>query len=718
MKWLLLLIPLFFYSFNSYADVDTNQCASAQPYHNVGMLSQYVHVVGIVPYAGIDGCEYYASEITFGSVQGTPSIIAMADWTPTHKKWADSVANKNGNKASFNSSDLIHPSDKPDPDNPSSPEKPFEPAFPSNEPVLNCQAMKDYLTVDSALFSDNGGVYNGCLYNNKKSTIDVKGKQETLQTSVFSHQSVDFSQFQGDELSLSKFFSVFGDYNSVYTRYLSEAISSGNILYKRIFAYMQAHKEDLKNHPNDFNALQSFYGLITAYVEGFVSLRNQYNNSDFKPGVAYNFDDRFTVNYYVATRDHEMVHCWMGYTNDCNVSLKGMDVVKVYALKKDFDSVKLHTAYTLPFVDISGFHFVSIGGIRHIVSDVQPVFNESHFLGVVNFLNSVDLHEFPHNSYVHAAAFLSPSTPLNPVDSFMDFSLFPNKPDESTPPVIPDKPPVTPDNPPDKPGSPDKPGDSGGGGAVTPPGGGGSGGGMVPPPSGGGDTGGTDTPGGGSQCTPGAPGWPDCDDQSGQPGGGDKPGGSGSGGDSPGGTDKPGGSPGGSGGGHGTGGDGHGGGSVDGDGDALLKEVQAFHRDVNEALKPPSGSGPDFTDKDADFSDVKKDMDKQATEQSQAWSAGADRLKSVLGSVSGSLPSTQLDMTQAVPSGITGVCRPWEFDIVMGLPDGKQFKQHVVMTQFCTWYDTYIRPFVTWTFNFLTGIAVFNILYKGLRTVN
>ncbi|MIE73085.1 hypothetical protein EL06_27960, partial [Salmonella enterica subsp. diarizonae] len=267
-------------------------------------------------------------------------------------------------------------------------------------------------------------------------------------------------------------------------------------------------------------------------------------------------------------------------------------------------------------------------------------------------------------------------------------------------------------------GNPDDPsvtppdgGDSGGGGTVTPPDGGGSGGG------GGGDSGGTDTPDTGSQCVPGTPGWPDCDDQSGQPGGGDSSGDSGSGGDKPG-TGDSGGGGGGSGGGHGSGGDGHGGGNTDGDGDALLEEVKRFHADVNAALKPDGSTMPQFSDKDADFSEVQKSLDKQEQEQSDAWVFGADKLKSTLSGISGSLPSTELDMSKAVPVGITGVCRPWEFDIVIGITDGKQFKQHVVMTQFCTWYDTYIRPFVTWAFNFLTAVAVFNILYKGLRTID
>ncbi|MIE73104.1 hypothetical protein EL06_28055, partial [Salmonella enterica subsp. diarizonae] len=161
-----------------------------------------------------------------------------------------------------------------------------------------------------------------------------------------------------------------------------------------------------------------------------------------------------------------------------------------------------------------------------------------------------------------------------------------------------------------------------------------------------------------------------------------------------------------------------GGGNTDGDGDALLEEVKRFHADVNAALKPDGSTMPQFSDKDADFSEVQKSLDKQEQEQSDAWVSGADKLKSTLGGISGSLPSTELDMSKAVPVGITGVCRPWEFDIVIGITDGKQFKQHVVMTQFCTWYDTYIRPFVTWAFNFLTAVAVFNILYKGLRTID
>ncbi|HFJ2061470.1 TPA: hypothetical protein ACGTQP_004673, partial [Salmonella enterica] len=412
-----------------------------------------------------------------------------------------------------------------------------------------------------------------------------------------------------------------------------------------------------------------------------------------------------------------------------------------------------------------------------VYSAIPPVFNESHFYGVINFINNPS---FPHNSYIHFAV-LNPPGSISRSDSFMDFSVFPNKIDDTEAPVIPDNPPDL-LNPPEKPAPSDVPVTSGNQGSddntFTPDlsdGSSGSGVGAQPSAPGGGttgfpvinspgDTGGVHTPADVPECKPGSPVWPDCDDQSGQTGGGSIPGGSGTGGnipvlpdspvisgsggsdspatggssgspstggvnDSPG-TDKPssGGSGntgvpvvvvgGGSGGGHGSEGVGHGGGNTDGDGDALLQEVKRFHADVNAALESDGSTMPQFSDKDADFSDVQKDLDKQQKEQGEAWASGADKLKSTLGSLSGSLPSTKLDMSKAVPVGITGVCRPWEFDIVIGVTNSKQFKQHVVMTQFCTWYDTYIRPFVTWVFNFLTSVAVFNILYKGLRTIN
>lgn len=261
--------------------------------------------------------------------------------------------------------------------------------------------------------------------------------------------------------------------------------------------------------------------------------------------------------------------------------------------------------------------------------------------------------------------------------------------------------------------TPPDPGGDGGGG-VTPPVPGGDGGGIVPPSPGGGG-GGTDNPDI-SQCKPGAPDWPDCDDQSGQSGGGDDSGGSDSGGDNPG--TGGGGTPGGGGGGHGSGGDGHGGGNTDGDGDALLKEVQQFHADVNAALNPDNVKVPDFDDKDVDLSGLQSDIDKQGEEQGAAWADASKQLESTLNGITGNLPSTKLDMSKVIPGGIPGVCRPWEFDIVIGLPDGKQLKQHVVMSDFCKWYDSYIRPFVTWVFNFITAVAVFNILYKGLRTIS
>ncbi|ELG3534910.1 hypothetical protein RN068_004764 [Salmonella enterica] len=458
-----------------------------------------------------------------------------------------------------------------------------------------------------------------------------------------------------------------------------------------------------------FNNYQSALQLVQVYNEFKLAANNdiqRIKELGYQPFIV-DFDSMLPGYgwYYVLTENGSFV---------CNVNSRceaSGDPGKIV-----YHDESLANKLTYIWPDLPESTFVYSKESRY--APFKPSFNMQAFLNFIFNQYNTSYGLFSNTNafnyrYIRSALFNKVQWNNSPL--FMDFNL--NVPDTTEP-----------DEPDDKPGdsgsdNPDSgnPGDTG---TVTPPvGGGGTGGGVVPPSGGGGgsggggdggDTGGTDNPGDTSQCAPGAPGWPDCDDQSGQPGGGDNPGDSGTGGDKPGG----GGTPGGIGGGHGSGGSGHGGGNTDGDGDALLKEVQQFHADVNAALNPDNVTVPDFDGKDVDLSGMQSDIDKQGDEQGAAWADGAKQLESKLNGITGSLPSTKLDMSRVIPGGIPGVCRPWEFDIVIDLPDGKQLKQHVVMSDFCTWYDTYIRPFFTWVFNFITAVAVFNILYKGLRTIN
>ncbi|HFJ2061478.1 TPA: hypothetical protein ACGTQP_004681, partial [Salmonella enterica] len=255
MKWFLFLIPLFFFSFSSHA-ADVNQCSSAKTYNNISIPSTHIGLNGFVYYAGIDDCEYYASKITFGYVKGQPSLVALGDWTPTHQLWSDSSVFLNGGGLdipSLNSSDLIYLSDKPDANNStgnvSVSFSDFHDSLPNNEPVLNCSVMKDYLTIDNSLFSNGGGVYNGCIYNNLMTSFLYNDKPTPLQTSVFTHHSVDFSKYQMEKHSLNSHFLSYADYNADYNKYLTNALFEANNLYKRFFRAMQINKGDLKTHP-------------------------------------------------------------------------------------------------------------------------------------------------------------------------------------------------------------------------------------------------------------------------------------------------------------------------------------------------------------------------------------------------------------------------------------------------------------------------------------
>ena len=246
-------------------------------------------------------------------------------------------------------------------------------------------------------------------------------------------------------------------------------------------------------------------------------------------------------------------------------------------------------------------------------------------------------------------------------------------------------------------------GGSGGGGSS---GGGSSGGGS----SGGGSSGGGSS-GGGSSGGGSSGG--------GSSGGGSSGGGgsdSGSGGGATGGGDS--GTGNGTGGGSGTGGDGTGGGNTDGDGD-LLGELKAFHRSFKDSLIIDDKL-PDYDKSDLDFSDFTDSTNGYLDNIEKSFNSSLPSYKSSYDSLKKYVPdmSLKLDGINNSMAGITGVCRPITFDLTLGLAENKTLHKTVVLTDFCIWYDQNIRGFVTWVFKFMTAVAVYFIVVRGLQKVN
>ncbi|EJB5665422.1 hypothetical protein MSU33_000702 [Salmonella enterica] len=571
-----------------------------------------------------------------------------------------------------------------------------------SNPHFSCSTQKVYRRKGDTSSGQKELLYEGCNYSVK---YDDK-KDITTYTPLKTFDPAQSVPIGDSYLSPST-----SSYNA--TQMLNNAIAVIDKNISNINAFLSSPQAETQRYFNDY---QSALQLIQVYNEFKVSANNDITRIKELGYQPFIVDFNSTLPgygwYYVLTDTGTYV---------CNVNTRCDYQGKLGKIV--YHDTTLGDKLSNIWYYLPEDTFVYSKDSKY--SPFKPSFNMDAFFNFI--FNQYDSGQglFGNNAsgnkylYIRSALFNKVQWNYSPL--FMDFNL--NVPDDTES----DNPDDSgSDNPDSGSGNPDTgtvtpPGGGGdtGGGVVPSPGGGDSGGGTVPPDGGGGgggDTGGTDNPGDTSQCAPGAPGWPDCDDQSGQPGGGDNPGDSGTGGDKPGGGG--GGTPGGGGGGHGSGGDGHGGGNTDGDGDALLEEVKRFHADVNAALNPDNVKVPDFNDKDVDLSGLQSDIDKQGEDQGAAWADASKQLESTLNGITGNLPSTKLDMSKVIPGGIPGVCRPWEFDIVIGLPDGKQLKQHVVMSDFCTWYDSYIRPFVTWVFNFLTAVAVFNILYKGLRTIN
>ncbi|ELU1308780.1 hypothetical protein SBJ58_000397 [Salmonella enterica] len=658
MKWFVFLIPLLLYSFQSSAAVRNNSTVTPSQCAARPVL----YGVGMHNYwndsNNLTHAYYEGCEyIQKGLGFENPNTGYLGDWYPTGNVQPESDQGSG-----------IHPGNSSSDVDLSS----------MRSPVMDITDLRVYKKKGDSSGGKKSLLYNGILY----SVFYDADKDIT----TYAPLSYDPQQNQPFKSMLDDRYSSVSQLMEAYNIHIKRLQDSSSA----ITAYLNSRPDDKVQYANDYqsalNLLRVNSQLISAAQMDIIHIKSL----DTSPFSAH-FDSSRPKQYFVYDNpDYSPRNCGFDLSY-CDVQGDFNKFKIIYHNKNILDDLKLKYR-GLP--DSSFIYSES-----DTYEPVKTVFNVNSSV----YFTSNDFFFNPSNAYLKSARNnYNPPSPL----PFMDFSQFA---DDSDNPVNPDD--SGSGNPDSGSGNPDT-------GTVNPGSGGDSGGGTVPSPGGGGgggDTGGTDNPGDTSQCVPGAPGWPDCDDQSGQPGGGDNPGDSGTGGDKPGGG---GGTPGGGGGGHGSGGDGHGGGNTDGDGDALLKEVQQFHADVNAALNPDNVKVPDFNDKDVDLSGLQSDIDKQGEAQGAAWADASKQLESTLNGITGNLPSTKLDMSKVIPGGIPGVCRPWEFDIVIGLPDGKQLKQHVVMSDFCTWYDSYIRPFVTWVFNFLTAVAVFNILYKGLRTIN
>ncbi|HDP0318543.1 TPA: hypothetical protein P5S08_003733 [Salmonella enterica subsp. enterica serovar Concord] len=682
MKWLLFLLPLLLYSLTSHA-ADHNkpaltpaQCSARPVLYSTGFKHYWTDTGGNT-FGYYDGCEYNAH----GVCLVTPSTGYMCDWHPTGK--------------------VQPPPGQGEGDQPGNGSGDVDLSGLTNA-TMSCADLQTYRRKGDTSGGKTSMVYSGCQYSVK---YDPQ-KDITTYKSLFKADSA-----QNVPVGIS-FMGGIGIANIKLYEFLSKQVDEMKMHINMIDQFLASRPSDKQQYPNDYKAAQQLKELLNKHVSAAQVDISRLKSLNYEPfAVTFDNTDRFFLYYDLGYPQS----CSTLYIRNCTPTGQGNLTRIVYRNPEQLRTIK------------DRFYYLPDSAFIHAESDtyipIQPTLN---FQAYLNLSKLFDKHgdEYSYLDFAYRDFGLSPS-----IKFFMDFTK----------------------NVPDTDDSGDS-GDSGGSGTnppgggdsgSTPPGGGsggGSGGGTVIPPGGGsgggsggsgGDSGGgTVTPpggdsGGSGSCVPGSPGWPGCDDQPGQPG---EPGGGGSsGGDKPGGTDKPGGGSGpggdvggggsGTGGGHGTGGDGHGGGDTDGDGDALLREVQQFHKDMNAVLNQDVHA-PDFDKSDTDLSGVQSDMDKILSDEKSGWDAAGTDLQNKLNGVAGALPSTKINIDKAVPVGITGVCRPWEFDIVIGLPDNTQLKQHVVLSEFCRWYDAYIRPYVTWVFNFLTGIAVFNIGYKGMRTIN
>ncbi|EIP3426434.1 hypothetical protein LSE82_005316 [Salmonella enterica] len=202
--------------------------------------------------------------------------------------------------------------------------------------------------------------------------------------------------------------------------------------------------------------------------------------------------------------------------------------------------------------------------------------------------------------------------------------------------------------------------------------------------------------------------------------------------DSPGdsGSDNPG-----TGGGHGSGGSGQGGGNTDGDGDALLKEVQAFHRDVNAYSEGAKDSQDKITgllgDVDAgikSFHQSYKDSLKDDKDSANKVSDLLDSFSSDFESKSNSAINSLIGSLEKYAPGLKGFglpdgfysnsgrCVPLDMSFTVSLPFYNYSAPVNLSTDnLCKSYDGYPRELLRLLIYMLTAFVLIVLLKQSLK---
>lgn len=191
----------------------------------------------------------------------------------------------------------------------------------------------------------------------------------------------------------------------------------------------------------------------------------------------------------------------------------------------------------------------------------------------------------------------------------------------------------------------------------------------------------------------------------------------------------------GTGGGHGSGGSGQGGGNTDGDGDALLKEVQAFHRDVNAYSEGAKDSQDKITGLlgnvdegiksfHQDYKDSLKDDKDSANKVSDLLDSFSSdfesKSNSAINSLIGSLEKYAPGLKGfGLPDGFysnSGRCVPLDMSFTVSLPFYNYSAPVNLSTdKLCKSYDGYPRELLRLLIYMLTAFVLIVLLKQSLK---
>ncbi|ELG3532025.1 hypothetical protein RN068_001777 [Salmonella enterica] len=189
------------------------------------------------------------------------------------------------------------------------------------------------------------------------------------------------------------------------------------------------------------------------------------------------------------------------------------------------------------------------------------------------------------------------------------------------------------------------------------------------------------------------------------------------------------------GGGHGSGGSGQGGGNTDGDGDALLKEVQAFHRDVNAYSEGAKDSQDKITGLlgnvddgiksfHQDYKDSLKDDKYSANKVSDLLDSFSSdfesKSNSAINSLIGSLEKYAPGLKGfGLPDGFysnSGRCVPLDMSFTVSLPFYNYSAPVNLSTdKLCKSYDGYPRELLRLLIYMLTAFVLIVLLKQSLK---